>query len=81
MTHSAGAVCCGSPFSNPFLLAATAAAFVVHAGALYVPATQLVLRVELVKRRRGLWRFNCAAEVDGKRVAETQILMADGPKS
>lgn len=45
------------------------------------PGDQLVLRVELVKRRRGLWRFNCAAEVDGKRVAETQILMADGPKS
>lgn len=45
------------------------------------PGDQLVLRVELVKRRRSLWRFDCVAEVDGKRVAETQILMADGPKS
>jgi Ca2+-transporting ATPase len=34
-----------SPWSNPFLFLATLAAFVVHAGALYVPATQLVLRV------------------------------------
>jgi 3-hydroxyacyl-[acyl-carrier-protein] dehydratase len=45
------------------------------------PGDQLVLRVELVKRRRSLWRFNGVAEVDGKLVAETQILMADGPKS
>jgi len=35
-----------SPFSNLFLFAATAAAFVVHVGALYLPWTQFVLRVE-----------------------------------
>jgi 3-hydroxyacyl-[acyl-carrier-protein] dehydratase len=45
------------------------------------PGDQLMLRVELEKRRRNLWRFNAVAEVDGKLVAETQILMADGPKS
>jgi 3-hydroxyacyl-[acyl-carrier-protein] dehydratase len=45
------------------------------------PGDQLTLRVELVKRRRNLWRFNAVADVDGKLVAETQILMADGPKS
>jgi 3-hydroxyacyl-[acyl-carrier-protein] dehydratase len=45
------------------------------------PGDQLVLRVELEKRRRNLWRFVGKAEVDGKVVAETQILMADGPKS
>lgn len=45
------------------------------------PGDQLTLRVELVKRRRNLWRFTGVAEVDGKPVAETQILMADGPKS
>jgi len=44
------------------------------------PGDQLMLRVELVKRRRNLWRFTCIAEVDGKLVAEAQILMADGPK-
>jgi 3-hydroxyacyl-[acyl-carrier-protein] dehydratase len=45
------------------------------------PGDQLTLRVELVKRKRSLWRFTAIAEVDGKLVAETQILMADGPKS
>jgi 3-hydroxyacyl-[acyl-carrier-protein] dehydratase len=45
------------------------------------PGDQLVLRVELLKRRRNLWRFSAVAEVDGKTVAETQLLMADGPKS
>ena len=45
------------------------------------PGDQLMLHVELTKRRRNLWRFAARAEVDGKLVAETQILMADGPKS
>ena len=45
------------------------------------PGDQLTLRVELVKRRRNLWRFMGVAEVDGKTAAEAQILMADGPKS
>jgi 3-hydroxyacyl-[acyl-carrier-protein] dehydratase len=45
------------------------------------PGDQITLRVELVKRRRNLWRFLAVAEVAGKVVAETQILMADGPKS
>jgi 3-hydroxyacyl-[acyl-carrier-protein] dehydratase len=45
------------------------------------PGDQLVLRVELVKRKRNLWRFTAVAEVDGKLVAEATILMADGPKS
>jgi 3-hydroxyacyl-[acyl-carrier-protein] dehydratase len=45
------------------------------------PGDQLVLRVELVKRKRNLWRFTAVAEVDGKLVAEVVILMADGPKS
>ena len=45
------------------------------------PGDQLVLRVELAKRRHNLWRFTATAEVDGKLVAEAEILMADGPKS
>ena len=45
------------------------------------PGDQLILRMELVKRRRNLWRFMGVAEVDGKVAAESQILMADGPKS
>lgn len=35
-----------SPFSNPFLFIATAAALIIHVGALYFEPTQLVLRVE-----------------------------------
>jgi magnesium-transporting ATPase (P-type) len=34
-----------NPFSNPFLFVATAAAFIVHVTALYLPPTQFVLRV------------------------------------
>jgi 3-hydroxyacyl-[acyl-carrier-protein] dehydratase len=45
------------------------------------PGDQLMLKVELLKRRRNLWRFAGRAEVDGKLVAETEMLMADGPKS
>ena len=45
------------------------------------PGDQLTLKVELEKRRRNLWFFAATAEVDGKLVAETKILMADGPKS
>ena len=45
------------------------------------PGDQLMLRVELDKHRRNLWRFVAVAEVDGKAVAEAHILMAEGPKS
>ena len=44
------------------------------------PGDQLVLNVELVQRRRNLWRFTGRAEVDGKVVAETDLLLAEGPK-
>jgi 3-hydroxyacyl-[acyl-carrier-protein] dehydratase len=39
------------------------------------PGDQLVLKAELVKQRRGLWRYQCVAEVDGKTAAEAEILM------
>ncbi|HZF28199.1 MAG TPA: 3-hydroxyacyl-ACP dehydratase FabZ [Gammaproteobacteria bacterium] len=45
-----------------------------------MPGDQLVLNVELVQRRRNLWRFEGRAEVDGKVVAATDLLLADGPK-
>jgi 3-hydroxyacyl-[acyl-carrier-protein] dehydratase len=44
------------------------------------PGDQLMLRAELVNHRRNIWRFASVAEVDGKVVAEAQILMAGGPK-
>jgi calcium-translocating P-type ATPase len=43
-----------SPFSNPFLLLAVVAALAVHAAALYLPATQFVLRVEPITEL-GAW--------------------------
>lgn len=45
------------------------------------PGDQLMLHVELSKRKRNLWWFVTRAEVDGKIVAEAEILMAEGPKS
>ena len=45
------------------------------------PGDQLLLNVDLVQRRRNLWRYEARAEVDGKLVAEAEFLMADGPKS
>jgi magnesium-transporting ATPase (P-type) len=38
-----------SPFSNPFLFIATAAALLIHVGALYFAPMQLVLRVEPIE--------------------------------
>jgi 3-hydroxyacyl-[acyl-carrier-protein] dehydratase len=45
------------------------------------PGDQLMLHVELSKRKRNLWWFVTRGEVDGKIVAEAEILMAEGPKS
>jgi 3-hydroxyacyl-[acyl-carrier-protein] dehydratase len=45
------------------------------------PGDQMLLKVDLVQRRRNLWRYEARAEVDGKLVAEAEFLMADGPKA
>jgi 3-hydroxyacyl-[acyl-carrier-protein] dehydratase len=39
------------------------------------PGDQLVLKAQLVKHRRGLWRFECQASVDEQLVAEAKIVM------
>ncbi len=39
------------------------------------PGDQLILKAELVKQRQGLMRCHCVAEVDGKVVAQADILM------
>jgi len=44
------------------------------------PGDQLKLHVELTKRKRSLWVFATRAEVDGRVVAEAEIMMAEGPK-
>ncbi len=45
------------------------------------PGDQLVLKADLVSRKRGLWRFDCRAEVDGKLAAQAELLMATGKTS
>jgi len=42
------------------------------------PGDQLTLRARQVLNRRGMWRYECAASVDGKVVVEAEILMATG---
>jgi 3-hydroxyacyl-[acyl-carrier-protein] dehydratase len=44
------------------------------------PGDQLLLHAELTKHKRGLWCFQCSAEVDGKVVAEAEILMVSGKR-
>jgi 3-hydroxyacyl-[acyl-carrier-protein] dehydratase len=39
------------------------------------PGDQLILKAKMAKHRRGLWRFDCVAEVDGVTAAEAEIVM------
>jgi 3-hydroxyacyl-[acyl-carrier-protein] dehydratase len=39
------------------------------------PGDQLILRVRLVRHKRGVWRYECLAEVDDQTVAEAKIVM------
>ena len=39
------------------------------------PGDQLILKAELKRHKRGLWRFACVGEVDGKLAAAAEILM------
>lgn len=41
------------------------------------PGDQLILRSEYVSDRRGIWKFECTAHVDGKLAASASILCAD----
>jgi 3-hydroxyacyl-[acyl-carrier-protein] dehydratase len=42
-----------------------------------VPGDQLMLKVDYVSDRRGIWKFECQSTVDGKKVASATILCAD----
>lgn len=42
------------------------------------PGDQLVLNAELTLNKRGFWRFDCHAVVDGATVVEAEIVMAAG---
>ncbi len=41
------------------------------------PGDQLHLHAEILAEKRGIWKFGCRAEVDGKMVAAGEILCAD----
>jgi 3-hydroxyacyl-[acyl-carrier-protein] dehydratase len=40
-----------------------------------VPGDQLLLKAELLRHKRGVWRFDCEATVRGEAVALAEILM------
>jgi 3-hydroxyacyl-[acyl-carrier-protein] dehydratase len=43
------------------------------------PGDQLILDVKVLKTRRGVWKFDCAASVDGSVVANAIIMCAERP--
>lgn len=42
-----------------------------------VPGDQLLLEVEVIKEKRGIWKFNAEAKVDGKLVASAELMCAE----
>jgi len=42
-----------------------------------VPGDQLVLEVDLIKSKRGVWKFNGVAKVDGKVVCSAELMCAE----
>ncbi|MFC1749631.1 3-hydroxyacyl-ACP dehydratase FabZ [Pseudomonadota bacterium] len=42
-----------------------------------VPGDQLILEVELIKCKRGVWKFDSRAKVDGKVVASADLMCAE----
>ena len=44
------------------------------------PGETIDLYASISSEKRGIWKFNCKAEVDGKNVCEASILCADRPK-
>jgi 3-hydroxyacyl-[acyl-carrier-protein] dehydratase len=45
------------------------------------PGDQLMLRVALKRAFKGIWKFHCLAEVDGKEVASAEIMVAPETKT
>jgi len=44
-----------------------------------VPGDQLILEAEVISERRGIWKFECQATVDGELAAKATILCAHRP--
>jgi 3-hydroxyacyl-[acyl-carrier-protein] dehydratase len=45
------------------------------------PGDQLMLRVELMRSFKGIWKFDCVAQVEGKEVAAAEIMVAPETKA
>ncbi|HEY2145313.1 MAG TPA: 3-hydroxyacyl-ACP dehydratase FabZ [Steroidobacteraceae bacterium] len=45
------------------------------------PGDQLTLKVTLKRSFKGIWKFDCSAEVDGKEVASAEIMVAPETKT
>ena len=45
------------------------------------PGDQLMLKVALTRSFKGIWKFACVAEVDGKEVASAEIMVAPETKT
>ena len=45
------------------------------------PGDQLILKVALVRAFKGIWKFACVAEVDGKEAASAEIMVAPETKA
>lgn len=43
-----------------------------------LPGDQLILKVELIRKIRSIWKFTARAEVDGKVVADAEVMCAPG---
>jgi len=39
-----------------------------------LPGDQLILKIEIVRRVRGIWKYTARAEVDGAQVAEAELM-------
>lgn len=44
-----------------------------------VPGDQLYIEAKILSEKRGIWKFQCIAKVDGKIATEATILCADRP--
>jgi 3-hydroxyacyl-[acyl-carrier-protein] dehydratase len=44
------------------------------------PGETINLYASIRSEKKGIWKFDCTAEVDGKNVCEATILCADRPK-
>ena len=42
-----------------------------------VPGDQMVLEVDVIKEKRGIWKFNAVAKVDDKVVASAELMCAE----